>query len=51
MTEYIPCKRRDPTAWEAIGRIRREEKERRKRERLERERRDEAERSREHARV
>lgn len=51
MNEYIPCKRRDPTAWEAIGRIRREEKERRKRERLERERRDEAERSREHARV
>lgn len=51
MTEYIPCKRRDPTAWEAIGRIRREEKERRKRERLERERRDEAERSREHARI
>ena len=49
MNEYIPCKRRDPTAWEAIGR--REEKERRKRERLERERRDEAERSREHARV
>ena len=51
MTEYIPCKRRDPMAWEAIGRIRREEKERRKRERLERERRDEAERSREHARI
>ena len=51
MNEYVPCKRRDPTAWEAIGRIRREEKERRKRERLERERRDEAERSREHARV
>lgn len=51
MNEYIPCKRRDPTAWEAIGRIRREEKERRKRKRLERERCDEAERSREHARV
>lgn len=32
MNEYIPCKRRDPTAWEAIGRVRREEKERRKRE-------------------
>ena len=32
MNEYIPCKRRDPTAWEAIGRIRREEQERRKRE-------------------
>ena len=28
MNEYIPCKRRDPTAWEAIGRVRREEKER-----------------------
>ncbi len=39
MTEYIPCKRRDPTAWEAIGRIRREEKERRKREAQEKERR------------
>ena len=51
MNEYIPCKRRDPTAQEAIGRVTREEKERRKRERLERERRDEAERSREHARV
>ena len=38
MNEYIPCKRRDPTAWEAIGRIRREEKERRKREALEKER-------------
>ena len=36
MNEYIPCKRRDPTAWEAIGRIRREEKERRKREAEER---------------
>lgn len=32
MNEYIPCKRRDPTAWEAIGRVRREEKERKKRE-------------------
>ncbi len=29
MNEYIPCKRRDPTAWEAIGRIRREERKRR----------------------
>lgn len=38
MNEYIPCKRRDPTAWEAIGRIRREEKERRKREAQEKER-------------
>ena len=38
MNEYIPCKRRDPTAWEAIGRIRREEKERRKREVQEKER-------------
>ena len=37
MNEYIPCKRRDPTAWEAIGRIRREEKERRKREAQEKE--------------
>lgn len=36
MNEYVPCKRRDPTAWEAIGRIRREEKERRKRETEER---------------
>ena len=26
MNEYIPCKRRDPTAWEAIGRVRREER-------------------------
>ncbi|MEX5285828.1 hypothetical protein QCO44_09315 [Selenomonas sputigena] len=38
MNEYVPCKRRDPTAWEAIGRIRREEKERRKREAQEKER-------------
>ena len=51
MNEYVPCKRRDPTAWEAIGRIRREEKERRKREAQEKERRDEAERSKNHARV
>ena len=36
MNEYIPCKRRDPTAWEAIGRIWHEEKERRKREAQER---------------
>lgn len=50
MNEYIPCKRRDPTAWEAIGRIRREEKERRKREQ-ERERRAEVKRSEGHARV
>lgn len=49
--DYIPCKRRDPTAWEAIGRVRREEKERRKREQQEREHRDEAERSKSHARV
>ena len=50
MNEYIPCKRRDPTAWEAIGRVQREEKERRKREQ-ERERRAEVKRSEEHARV
>ena len=51
MNEYIPCKRRDPTAWEAIGRVRREEKERRKREAREKERRAEDERSKENARV
>ena len=51
MNEYIPCKRRDPTAWEAIGRIRREEKERRKREAREKERRAEDERSKEDAKV
>jgi hypothetical protein len=51
MNEYIPCKRRDPTAWEAIGRIRCEEKERRKREAQKRERRDEAERSKQDERV
>ena len=51
MNEYIPCKRRDPTAWEAIGQIRREEKERRKREAQEKKRRDDEERSKNHARV
>lgn len=51
MNEYIPCKRRDPTAWEAIGRVRREEKERRKREAQEKERRSKAERSEEDARI
>ena len=51
MNEYIPCKRRDPTAWEAIGRIRREEKERKKREAQEKERRSKAERSEEDARI
>ena len=51
MNEYIPCKRRDPTAWEAIGRIRREEKERRKRERQKRERRDEVEGSKQDERI
>ena len=53
MNEYIPCKRRDPTAWEAIGRIRREEKERRKREAQEQEKEREAdeERSKGHAGV
>ena len=51
MNEYIPCKRRDPTAWEAIGRIRREEKERRKREAQKKEREADEERSKEDARV
>ena len=51
MNEYIPCKRRDPTAWEAIGRVQREEKERRKREAQENERHSKAERSKNHARV
>ena len=51
MNEYIPCERRDPTAWEAIGRVRREEKERRKREAREKEHRAEDERSKENARV
>lgn len=51
MNEYIPCKRRDPTAWEAIGRVRREEKERRKRETQEKERHSKSERSKNHARV
>lgn len=51
MNEYIPCKRRDPTAWEAIGRIRREEKERRKLEAQEKEREADEERSKEDARV
>lgn len=51
MNEYIPCKRRDPTAWEAIGRVRREEKERRKRETQEKERHSKAKRSKNHARI
>lgn len=51
MNEYIPCKRRDPTAWEAIGRIRREEKECRKREEQKKEREADEERSKENARV
>ena len=51
MNEYIPCKRRDPTAWEAIGPLRREEKERRKREAQEKEREDDEERSKRHAGV
>ena len=51
MNEYIPCKRRDPTAWEGIGRIRREEKERRKRETQEKERHSKAKRSKNHARI
>ena len=32
MNEYIPCKRRDPTAQEAIGRVTREERRRREQE-------------------
>ena len=44
MNEYIPCKRRDPTAQEAIGRVTREERERRRREQEPAKRRDEAER-------
>ena len=51
MNEYLPCKRRDPTAWEAIGRIRREEKERRKRKQQEKEREADEERSKRHAGV
>ena len=51
MNEYVPCKRRDPTAWEAIGRVRREEKERRKRKQQEKEREAEEERSKEDAGV
>ena len=51
MNEYIPCKRHDPTAWEAIGRVRREEKERRKRETQEKERHSKAKRSKNHARI
>ena len=51
MNEYIPCKRRDPTAWEAIGHMRREEKERRKREAQEKEREADEERSKRHAGV
>ena len=50
MNEYVPCRRRDPTAWEAIGHMRREEKERRKREQEE-ERRTKAERRKKHGRV
>ena len=44
MNEYIPCKRRDPTAQEAIGRVTREERERRRREQEATKRRAEAER-------
>ena len=51
MNEYIPCKRRDPTAWEAIGRVRREEKERKKREAQEKKREADEERSKEDAGV
>ena len=49
MNEYIPCKRRDPTAQEAIGRVTREE--RRQREQEAAKRRAEGERSKSHARV
>ena len=51
MNEYIPCKRRDPTATEAIGRVTREERERRRREQEAAKRRAEGERSKSHARV
>ena len=51
MNEYIPCKRRDPTAQEAIGRVTREERECRRREQEAAKRRTEAERSKSHARV
>ena len=54
MNEYIPCKRRDPTAWEAIGHVTREEREeRRRREAQEKEKEREAdeERSKRHAGV
>ena len=44
MNEDIPCKRRDPTAQEAIGRVTREEREHRRREQEAAKRRDEAER-------
>ena len=42
MGDYIPCKRRDPTATEAIGRVTREEREHRRREQEAAKRRDEA---------
>lgn len=51
MNEYIPCKRRDPTAQKAIGHVTREERERRRREQKAAKRRDEAERSKSHERV
>ena len=52
MGDYIPCKRRDPTAQEAIGRVTREEREeRRQREQEAAKRRIEAERSRQDERV
>ena len=44
MNEYIPCKRRDPTAQKAIGHVTREERERRRREQEAAKRRIEAER-------
>ena len=51
MNEYIPCKRPDPTAEKAIGRVTREERERRRREQEAAARRIEAERSNRDARV
>ena len=52
MNEYIPCKRPDPTAEKAIGRVTREEREeRRRREQEAAKRRAEGERSKSHARV
>ena len=51
MNEYIPCKKHDPTAREAIGRVTREERDAWWREQKAAKRRDEAERSKSHAGV